>query len=300
MTFWLILSISAPLMWGMVNVVDKSMRGNFVKSDFALTWMCGVIRLPIIIAISAIIGFEIPGIEPFLFMLLTGVLWMAPFFLYFKALESEESTKIALLCSLTPVFTLVLSRLILNEQLLANQFFAFASLLLSGVLASIDTNTNGKIKISKAFWLLLCATFCWALSDVLFKKYEPFFEKGLFSAMNIDLLGGLIVAFFMLLIPKLKEKILTPLKNLNGKVWGMIAASYSLGIIGSIVFAYALTLGKASLTGVLLGIQPLFAFIFSIILSKFSTDFSKENTSKKAMLLKLSSFVLSIIGIVLL
>ena len=65
-------------------------------------------------------------------------------------------------------------------------------------------------------------------------------------------------------------------------------------------FGYALTLGKASLTTVILGVQPLFVFLLGVVLGPIIPSFHLEDTSRKALAFKGISFALVIGGLILL
>ena len=83
MNTWLLFALLAPLLWGLTNVIDGALRRHFVKSDWALTWMVAVTRLPFVILFFLIGGIEIPSIFVILVMFLGGVLWTFPMLFYY-------------------------------------------------------------------------------------------------------------------------------------------------------------------------------------------------------------------------
>ena len=298
MNSWLFFALLAPLLWAFTNIFDGALRRHFIKSDFALTWMAAVSRLPFVIIFFWIGGFEIPVLPVMLFMFLGGMLWTGPMALYFKAIEFEEPSRVALLLQMMPIFTLLIAYLLLGEILTTIQAIAFGILIAAGVLAAIK-QTDKKWHFSKAFILVLIAGLLWAFSDVLFKKFELHFSN-FFAAFAIYFFGSFLISLISIFNKKGRKKVLSYFSNLPTRAWLMLVGSMLAGICGSVSFAYALTLGKASLTAVFIGTQPLITFLLGLIFTKFISEIRKEDTSKSALMLKAISFSLIIVGLVVL
>jgi len=296
MTTWLFFAILAPLLWGLPNVIDSILRRHYVKSDLALTWFTALVRLPVAIIFFLVVGIDIPTPIAIFFMLFGGMLWTLPFILYYQALKFEEPSKIALLLQLIPVFILILAFFSLEEVLTIHQGISFFLILIGGFFAALKRK-KGSWRFSLAFWLIILACFLWAVSDVLFKKFEPTFNT-FFNASAFFMLGSAFPALVILSLSKGRKIITHHFSNLPSRVWGYLTFSVASGISGSLSFAYALTLGKASLTAVILGIQPLFTLLFGILLAPFFVEVYREDISKKALLLKGFSFVLIILGLI--
>ena len=85
------------------------------------------------------------------------------------------------------------------------QGLAFIFLLVGGALAAIK-RIEKKWHFSIAFFLIALATLMWAISDVIFKKYEMFFSN-FFSAFAFYFFGSFIVALLMMFHSRGREKI---------------------------------------------------------------------------------------------
>ncbi len=298
MNNWLIFALSAPLLWGFTNVVDSVIRRKYLHSEFALTWFFAIFRLPFVLLIFAFTGIQIPDTVSVFFLFLAGAFWTIPFSLYYKAMENEEASRVALLLQMTPLFTLVIAFFLLGERLTLTQLPAFVLLILGGGLASLK-RLEKTWHFSKAFWLIALATLLWAFSDVLFKKFEASFTHFL-PAFAIYFFGSFVVALFMILPARGRAKLAGQFKDLPGRAWAFLIFSLVAGIFGSLSFAYALTLGKASLTSVLIGTQPLFVLGLGLLMALFISEIRKEELSKEALLVKGISFFLLMGGLVLL
>lgn len=297
MTYWLFFALITPLLWGFANVMDCVIRRHFVKDDMAATWFLSITRLPVIIAIFLIAGFKMPKeIVPVLFMIFGGMLWMFPYVLYYKAIEFEEPSRVILLMQLTPVFTIILAFLGIKEILTITQSLAFILLFLGGSLAAIKRLQTGNWHLSRACWMIIFSSLLWAAADVIFKKFEPQFFS-FWDAFAFYLIGGFLFAVFMFLIPSGRKNLTKHFFSLPGRVWKLLFINQVAGLTGSLTFVYALTLGKASLTTVFIGIQPLFVFVLGFLLKRFVPEIQYEDLNKKSLLLKASSFILIIIGL---
>ncbi len=298
MNSWFFFALLAPFLWGFTNVIDGALRRHFVKSDMALTWWVAITRLPFVIFFFVIAGIEIPNALVIVFMFLGGILWILPLVLYYKVMEFEEPSRVVLLMQLVPLFTLLIAFFALQERLTPGQIVAFALLIGGGGIASLK-RLEGVWHFSKAFLLMILATFFWASSDVIFKKFEPAFSTFL-AAFAFYFLGSFLTSMIMIAHPHGRKNILKHFTKLPARAWWLLVIVQVVGISGSISFAYALTLGKASLTAVLIGIQPLFVLGFGMLLSLFIREIRKEDLSKQALLLKGISFALILIGLVFL
>lgn len=295
MDSWLIFALLAPVLWGFSNVLDAAIHRNFVKNDSAMTVFLALTRLPFIIAFFIITGFKIPPVQAIIFMVIGGVLWMFPFVFYYKALEFEEPSRVVLLMQTAPIFVLIISFFAINETLTIYQLLAFVFIIVGGVFAAIK-KLEGIWRFSRAFWLVIFATFLWAASDVIFKKFEPEFFTFL-SAFAFYFLGSFLVAPLMLIGQRSRKKILASFSGLPHRAWKMLIIDQISGISGSLTFAYALTLGKASLTSALISIQPVIVILFSIILSRFIKEVITEDLSKTTLIFKGASLLFIIAGL---
>ena len=297
MSSWLFFALSGPLLWAFTNVFDGALRRNFIRDDLSLTWLTAICRLPFVALFFLISGLSFPNAPVFFGMIIAGMLWTSPMFFYYKALKEDDPSRIALLLQLVPIFTLPIAFFVIGERLVGFQVLAFVSLIFAGIFASLK-KMYGKWKLSRALFLMALSCFVWAISDVLFKKFAPFFPDYM-SAFSVDFLGGFLICFFLFLMPKNKKKVLESLKGLSLKAWLIVFSSVSFGIAGGLSYNYALTLGKASLTSVLMGTQPLFVLIIGLFFAHVS-GFLKEDMRKSSLILKATSFVFLVIGLILL
>ncbi|GEM_PF-1690666 len=297
MNSWLLLSLLAPLLWGFTNAMDTAVRRHFIKSDYAATWFLAMTRLPVIIALLMFIDWRAPS-STIMWMLIAGALWITPFIFYYRAMEFEEPSRIVLIFQMSHLFVLLFAFLLIGENLSLEQLWGFLLLLSGGIFAGIK-RLEGLWRLSRAFWIILIGTTIWALADVLFKKMEPGFPNFM-AALLWYLVGSFIPCILVLVFPKWRRLLKTSFHKLPGRTWFLISLNQVFGLGGTIIFAYALTLGKASLTSVMIGVQPLLALLWGFLLSRWIPEVAREDVHRSTLLMKGASLVLILGGLFIL
>lgn len=297
---WLLLAIAAPLCWSVSNVIDTVMRRRFIQDDAALMWTYATFRLPLVLLLFAWFGFEFPDQGVGWMMMAVGSLWTLAFIPYFRALQIEETSRVILFLQFLSVFSFGFAYFILGEALTAQQGVAFIVLLGGGVLAGVK-KWKGIWRFSRAaFGLMMGASFLWAFADVMFKQLSFSFEEFV-PAFTLFFLGSFVPGPLLLLVPTMRRKVRKIFDGeLPMRAWGLIALTLVIGNIGSIVFAYALILGKVSLTAVLSDLQPLFVFFLVLGISPFFKTVDPEDISRHALVFKGLSILMITAGIILL
>lgn len=291
---WLLFAILAPFSWGLANPIDSALRRSWIKNDLVLTCALAISKLPVAIVLLLLFARNLTIGWPVLGMFLAGVLWTLPFILYYKSLEREETSRVVLIIQFQPVFVFMMAALLINETLILPQLVAFVLILSGSILAAVK-KTESKWHFSKVFLFMFLAAVMWSLADVMFKMYAVYFPD-FWSAFAVDIFGSSFPALALFLFPKYR-KIAGGLKELSASGWKFFVSSAILGTLGSLSFAYALTLGKASLVSVISGFQPIFALFFGMFLARFLKEIPRESLSRSDLLIKAASFVLILSGL---
>lgn len=291
---WLFFAIMAPLFWGFANPMDAALRRHWLKDDLVMTSVFAITKLPVAICLMFLFGQGMVFGWPFVWMFIAGIIWMLAFVFYYKAMQIEEVSRVVLILQFQPIMIFILGMIMIGETLKGNQLMAFALILFGSVLAAFKKRES-KWHFSKAFMFILIADLMWSIGDVMFKKYAVYFPN-FWSAFSVELLGSSLLGGLLFLMPKYRT-ILGGFK-MPVRGWGLFFTSAVFGTVGSLVFAYALTLGKASLTSVIVGIQPLVALFSGLILHKFMKEVPKDSIKNEDLLIKAISFVLIIWGLV--
>lgn len=295
---WLLFSIGAPVLWALTNVLDAAVRRYYVKSDLALMWSMAFIRLPLVLVFFWAGGFGAPRPDVILWMMLGGMLWIFPFHFYFQSIEKEDPSRVALFLQLIPVFAFLIAFFFIQETLSLQQGVAFLILMMGGFLAAFKKGED-QWHFSRAFLWIGLASLLWAASDVIFKAFVHEFDH-LLTAYAYYFGGGGLVVMLLLFFKKYRQTILKSFLGLSKRGWIILIVTDSIGVLGSLFFAYALGLGKVSLTTVIVGIQPLLVILFNRLLAPVIPEVDKESLEPNERKIKWIAFVIIIAGLILL
>lgn len=291
---WLLFAILAPVCWGFANPIDSALRRGWLKDDLVMTSVFAITKLPVAICMLILFGSGIVMDWPVLWMFCQGFIWMLAFTFYYKAIKIEEISRVVLIMQFQPIIMLFLASLLLGEKLSMHQVFAFILMFIGSLLASLKIEKS-KWHFSKAFVFMMIGNVLWSFADVMFKKYVVYFPN-FWAGFGVDLLGSSVVGALLFMLPKYRN-ILGGFK-FSKLGWSFLFASATLGVFGSFAFAYALTLGKASLTSVIIGLQPLFALVSGLVLHKFLPEVPTDSVRFRDVVVKGLSFVLIISGLI--
>src|SRR3990167_7262849 len=175
MSNWFLLALIAPILWSIVNHIDKYMLSKYLKDRgvgalLIFSALSSVLILRIIAFFYRSEIFNISGMD-FLILIFVGFLSSGAFYFYLAGMEMEEASIVVPLFQLIPVFGYFLSYLILGESLNTYQILA-ALLVMSGIMIlSLEIDEENKLKFkTKVLILIATSSFLFALHDTLFKK----------------------------------------------------------------------------------------------------------------------------------
>lgn len=185
-----------------------------------------------------------------------------PFFLFASAAQYIPSTISVIANSLTPVFTALLTMLVLNEELSLSKKFG----LILGFVGVIISSFTGSVELSSLFILgvLECAlaTFLYAVCAIYYRKY-------IIDVPSIVISCGSMFIGSLVLLPL---GLLT--SNVENVMFNDILILIAFGILGSgiaylIYFHLLNTLGPVKTT-TLSFIQPIVGVVAGVVLLKES------------------------------
>ncbi|MBU0612930.1 DMT family transporter [Patescibacteria group bacterium] len=292
---WVILTIAAAFLWSVINVVNKFLVEKHIKEPMVFLVAFGLLGILILLAIP-FIDFSIPSSMLLLLIFVTGGIYMYAVFPYFIVLRYEEVSRVIALWQLSPIFVFFISFAILGETLTYMQAIAFSLLVFGGMLVAIKFS-NGKMHWSKAVWWMLLSTLLFAVYSVLLKYI--FSETNLWNGIVWIRISMFVHALVLLCFPSVRKKIKQFLSS-PAKIKATLIGSEAVSIVGSILYAVAISLVAVALVEALLSFQPVFVFVFSIILSVKFKNIIEEKMDFKNMLAKSLGIVLVVAGMLFL
>lgn len=277
-------------------MIDKVVISKgYIKNPLVYIMLNGLANI-LLIFLLPFVGFEPLKLMDFLIAVISGFLFSASVTLYYKAVEYDEISKIAVLFQLAPVFVLTLSFLILGEVLTKNHLIGFLFLLSAGVIVSYKKIENS-FKLSKAFYLMLISAIFGAISFVAAKHI--FNVTSFWNAFLWLRVSG-FTALSVLVIPSIRSQFIETFKNMKNKIRLLLSFKMLIDFSAFIFAGYAIINAPviALISALANSLQPVFVFVLTLFTSIYLPRLIKEEIDKKAILTKILAIVLILIGIV--
>jgi drug/metabolite transporter (DMT)-like permease len=288
---WYVYALLAPAFWAMNNVFIKFLITRKFRSYFATIFTVVFMDLMFALLVLALVHVEFS--YPYSFIgLLVGLMPLAGFWFYSRALLTEEVTRIITLFQLIPLFVVFLSVVFLDEVLGLQKYFGISLIVVASMLISYG-KSGGKpffsaLKFMVPFALIIAA---YTISDKTLLGY-----LGYWSLFFWNIVGTFCGALLLLTLPRLRRETVKSIVAAGRKAVLTTFIGEGLYVVGTICSLIALSLVDASLASSLFGLQPFFVFFYTLFLSIFLPRILKEEISKSTVSLKISAIALMFIG----
>lgn len=292
---WIVFSLAARAFWAGDNITDKLLIGKYIKNPYVLTLLGGIAPFIISIFIFLLYKLEWIGLIPAIVIFLAGIIQIIAVFAFYKALAKEEVSRVIPLFQLTPIFVLILSALLLKENLTTNQYIGFILILLGGFFIGLR-RIEGLFKLREAFWWMILSSSIYAIQAIMIKSlYANYSYLDLTFYHGV----GIFIPTFALLTfsSKSRGSFTREFSNLNITGW-LIVGLATIFIAGAYLSGlWAFRTGSATLISVLRGFQSIFVFIFSLVLSIWLPKILKEELASGVLLTKVIAISLMLVGL---
>ena len=290
---WAILSILAAFCFAIANIIAKYTVGKLVKNPTTPIIFTGFFGLGASIIVYLFQGYQSSPPFSILLAILAGMLYLSSLIIYLQAIKIEEVSIVTALWFLSPIFVVILSALFLNETFTIKVYIGILLLVFGAIL--ISTKNLKKIKMGKAFWLMVLADLLFAITSLITKYLLN--TTNFWTVFSYLRIGAFIAAipFVLLYFKDLKHSV-----HLHGKkVIGLLSIREIANVTGLILLTAATAIGYVSLVNAISSIQPLFVLILSIAISAFYPQALEENIHSSAIIRKALAITIMIVGIFL-
>ena len=294
---WLIITLISSACLGLIHVVDKIVLHRYIKTPLSIILLIGLVDL--IVGIAMLCFSRIPNgttITTNMSALASGACIAFAVILLQRTLYTQEVSRVVPITQSSPIFTALLSLLILNENIYTTQWIGITATVLGSILITLklDSNTS-RIFLHKSFYPLMFSAFMFGAASVAGKvaveQLPVLYTQGL---RNVTF--GLILLFYAS-----RSEVFTEVRGLIHKrspaLILVMVNQFVTAQIGSIMLLWALSLGPASLVTAVSASRALFAFMYSICLTAIWSSLLGEDKSTDSVLIKLLSTVLIVVGI---
>ena len=291
---WFIFSLIGAASLAVTGVLDKFILEKYVHNSHA--YLVALIILQQVFAFGIFMVMGAGYVYPqSLYGVMVGIVQIAYWAAYLKALKVEEASRIAALVYVYPIFVFPMAYFFLGEALSISDIFGGLLLVLSGILISYRPGTNIRslirspaIKFMFLFWIFyatysVCASYLTGFMD----------EWHLMMWLSI---GNLIAVQYFILGKDIRSEISGYLQSSKTFTSAIISEEiFSFSGRGALIFAYSL--GSVALVSSVAALQPFFTLVYILILGIFRPGLLEEEKDKRTLILKVLAVFLIIVGI---
>lgn len=300
MNFAIALTIFASLLWGITNHIDKFMingideSGSSVKTLLVFSSLiAGLVFSPIWLIICEF-SVSISTVS-LISIFSSSIIYIFATYLYFKALDKNDTSVVAIMFQMIPVFSYALAFVLFKEVLTLPQMVGSLIIILSAVLISFDFEHKDNKNKFKALFLM-------ALSSLFYAIYYIMFDIAIRNSTYNSCafwyqIGFLIIGLILISIKSFRTTFIKAIKNNGKKYFSLNITNEILNLIACLLVNFANVTIPIALANISNGFQVIFVFVLGILGTKFLPKYFKESITKKALFQKLGCIVLSLLGL---
>lgn len=297
---WFFIAIISPILLSIVHHSDKYLLSKISKestigSVILFSTLFPVLILPIIALTNKNLLQHFSYESSFL-LISAGIMSSLALLLYFHALEEEETSMVAPMFQLMPVFGYILGLIVLNESLALDRILAAIVIILGATMLSFEIEDTGEMRFkTRPMLLMVGASLLLTMNDVIFKKVA--INSSYSASLFWNFVGyGIFAAFILLFVKKFRSSFVKTIKEKGRAVFSINIFNEILQTIATATFSYAILLAPIALVLLTEAYQPIFVFIIGIILTKYFPRIATEKTSRKHLIHKATAIAIVVIG----
>lgn len=293
---WYLFALATPTLYSFTNFIDKYLIEKKIKEPLAITATVCLISGVIGLLLGFLTGFVNIGLFQIALMMFAGILLTFYLWPYFEAMKLEDTSRIVPLFQFIPVFTLILSWIILKETLTLKQIAGLIIVVAAGVSLSAEKLEGRIFRPRKSLWFMLLASLMYGFVGILFRFVVK--EASFWTTLSYEYIGSGIGGVLLFLLPRVRKSIIADIRQIKSSA-GIIAFNDSIAILAQMAESYAVTLVAVPLVNLIGSIQPLLSLGEGYILTKRFPNVIKEDISKTVITSKLIFIILIFFGLYL-
>jgi drug/metabolite transporter (DMT)-like permease len=298
---WFLIALLPPIFWSLTNHIDKYLLTKYFKDGaigavMIFSASIAILLLPIIILIqpSVLQNFQIN----YLLIVLNGTLYLFASLPYFYALERDDASLSVPLFQMIPVFSFILGYIFLKESLNVTQMIGGVLIVISSIFISLNISDIKKMRMKwDVFGLMALSSILFALNFIFFKYFAV--ETNFWVTSFWEYLGFGLFGISLLFIKNYRKGFFNVLKQNRLEVLSINGLNEVLNIVAKIAFNFATILTPVTMVWIINGLQPVFVFVFGIILTLLFPKISKEDISKKTLIQRILAIAVITVGVYL-
>ena len=294
---WIFIALISFALYAATNILDKIFREKYVQSNLALTIISIGRNIPMALFIPFV---DLGSMRPvdYALVMVVGALSCIMAFTYFSALSLEEVSRVVPFWNIAPIFVVGLSTVFLNERLTGAQFMAVALLLTGGILISTHLAGLTKMRLSKAFWLMLISVIMFSCSVIILKYLlgmHPFW-----SILVLTSSACVLMMLPILFFKQARSETMAGLAAIKTGALQLFIGGTVVWYAAFLLYYYAISKGPVSIIVSMDGFQSIFLFFYVIVPSLLFPHIFREEITKSSIIQKIIAIGLMCAGLFLL
>lgn len=303
MIFPAILAMIAATMYALTNHIDKYLISKAVKNaDYRSLLMAstliagGLMALIYFFICGCTISFDWRG---FIILFINAAVVSVAYILYFKSLSREDTTIVAIMFQLIPVFMLVLSPLFLPDQSISP--IQLAGGLIATMAAVLITYEPSKKRFNKGRLVTLAMMALVSIAYAIYFILERYvvldhdFNQTMFWTSATQCLVGVLLYIFAASYRKSFHKML---RTNGAKIVGLNLGNELLSSFGNVLSTWAGTMASVALVSfVSQSVQPFAVMGLGILITACFPKIERECVTKSEIIKRVLAIVICVVGL---
>jgi len=288
---WLSIAILSYFFFSLASLGDRHLLIGPPKPK-VYAFYVGILGI-IVVLILPFVDFSLPSLSVIVLSFFTGLIFvLSLIFLYYGLKKFEVSRIIPALGGFLPIFTFIIGFFILNQQEFFSwqKFLSFCLLILGSIVISLEKSFNFSFK-----GLILAGVCAFFLSLYFVLSKVIYFDVPFWTGFILVRIGAFLVTLFLLFSKEVRQEVFSLKPSFTKKTGTIFILVQLSGGLAVVLQNWAIALVESfyiSFISAVQGIQYVFLFILTLLISLKSPEILKERISKKVVLQKIIAIVL--------
>ncbi|HRH31331.1 MAG TPA: EamA family transporter [Candidatus Paceibacterota bacterium] len=297
MQTWFIFALAAPLLWAIVNHIDKYVITKLpAKAGVRGLLTFSAIFAIVIVVIARIMMQDGQFLSLFVkaSLIVAGVVGTLAVYFYLKALEAAETSIVAPLMQFVPVFAYAMGIIFFNESFTLVQIVGAAIIILGAMVLSVDFRPRKEQFRKKVVGLMVVSSLFFAASQVLFKLVT--IQDSFWIATYWQYIGIFLSGIVLIIIPAFRKDFLMIFRKGNNRfvLPNILIQVFTIG--GNMATNYAVILAPIAMVMLVASYQPVFVFAIGILGAIFFPAYIKDSLKKGLLVQKIAAIAFILLG----
>ncbi len=295
------IGLLCPALRAISNYIDKYLLSKVFIGEknisvlLIFSSIIGIVILPIILLFNHHV-FAISNVNKLL-MMASGAVYILSLIPYLYALNKDDTSTVIPLFQMIAPISIILWYFIFGEILHTQQLVWFLIIFLSSIIISLDITHKIQFK-HKIFLLMFLSCVLSSCNYIIFKRVD--IHSTFWVTAFWEYIWFWIIGIALLCIPWYAKSFLRLFKNNKFKIIGLNFINEIINILGVIIMSYVSVITFVWLAQLMSGFQPVFVFVYGILLTLFFPKLIKEEYSKTIIIQKTICIALMIFWLFLL